>query len=419
MINLSALHRFRRLSVAVVSLTFVAVPLAAEDGHFTYGMAAVSDPYVGQRETLGFGDSFEIWAETDGMLGSLDYILRLTLVENDDEDAEFWLDGSQLALRGDLWSVAVGAKERNWSFSPNTSLIWSRNARPIPALWFERATAPSDYRWLGWLGPWSGEVVFGLLDSEEPDPYVSFFGARIVINPLPGLDVEFVRTAQWGGQGRPNGLDAFWNMLIGNSNQGSASGEDPANQLAGIGISYKLPEHIAPLRFYVQAIGEDEASGLPSCEMFMGGAEWTGTLGSVPTTVVVEGLTTVIDVTTGGFCGPDTAYNGQYSRGYTHYGAVIGTAVDTAGESIGVDLIHDFGAYSIGWGVKRVVINDTGRATHRLSSERLEGTTGYVSYRHDFGQGKLSAVLSYQGFELDNANIGEGPRISVGYEFAF
>lgn len=418
--RVEAVRRRRRGPlVAVVTFGIIATPLAAEQERFTFGLAAVSDPYLGQREDLGFAETYETWIESAGAWGAVDYTFHLSVAGGHDEDPEFRLDGSQLALRGELWSVALGAKERNWSFSPNTSLIWSKNARPVPALWFERAEAPSEYRWLSWLGNWSSEIVFGLLDGEEPDPYVSLFGARLVVNPWPGLDLEFVRTAQWGGEGRPDGLDAFWNILIGNTNQGREDNTDPANQLAGVGISYVLPEQIAPLRFYVQAIGEDEASGIPSCEMFLAGAEWTGAIGSVPTTVVVEGLDTIIDVTKGGFCGPNTAYQGQYSRGYSLYGAVIGASLDTAGESIGIDVSHEFGEHTVGWGVTQVLINDTSLSTHRLSSERLVGEIGYVSYERDFGQARLRAGISYQGFDLDNADISEGLRASVGYEFTF
>ena len=243
------------------------------------------------------------------------------------------------------------------------------------------------------------------------------FGARLVVTPLPGLDVEFVRTAQWGGDGRPGGFDAFWNMFIGNSNQGNNT--DPANQLGGFGLSYQVPDTIAPLRVYVQGIGEDEGHGLPSCYMYLAGAEWSGAVGSVPTSVVLEGLNTVIDYSGGGRnCGPNTAYAGQYG-GYTNYGEVMGAAVDTAGQSIGIDVLHDFGDYAIGWGANQVFINDTNNPGHRLSSVRVEGQTGYLSYERAIGQGRVEARLSYQGFDLDTAGLTKGVRGAVNYEFTF
>lgn len=406
------------LAALALSSAVVASPLTAEQRSTSFGFTAVSDPYLGQREDLGFSENYEAWTKLDGEWGVVDYTFRLSFAGTD-EDAEFRLDGSRLALSGDVWSVALGATERNWSFSPNTSLIWSRNARPVPALSIERDRAPSDSRWLGWMGDWSGEIVFGQLDGEQPDPNIQMFGARLVVNPLPGFDVELVRTAQWGGDGRPGGFDAFWDMFIGNSNQGRADGTDPANQLAGIGFSYTLPGDLDPLRLYLQAIGEDEAGGLPSCFMYLAGAEWTGAFGSTPTTIVVEGINTVIGRTDGGFCGPNTAYRGQYSRGYTHLGDVMGAAIDTAGQSVGIDVLHELGPHTIGWGATQVIINDTGLGSHRLASSRIEGSTAYVAYQRAIGQGQLKAGIGYQGFDLDNAELSKGLRASLGYEFTF
>ena len=412
-VRMNAQSFLRGSLIATVLASGSATPLSAEPLEITAGFAAVNDPSFGQREDLGFGEAYQTWLELSGGQGLTDYTLRVSLAETD-ADARVSLDGSHVSLGGGPWSVSLGAKERNWSFSPNTSLIWSQNARPVPALSFERANSPNDNFW---FGDWSGEIVFGGLNSVNENSNVQMFGARLVVTPLPGLDVEFVRTAQWGGDGRPGGFDAFWNMFIGNSNQGNNT--DPANQLGGFGLSYQVPDTIAPLRVYVQGIGEDEGHGLPSCYMYLAGAEWSGAVGSVPTSVVLEGLNTVIDYSGGGRnCGPNTAYAGQYG-GYTNYGEVMGAAVDTAGQSIGIDVLHDFGDYAIGWGANQVFINDTNNSGHRLSSVRVEGQTGYLSYERAIGQGRVEARLSYQGFDLDTAGLTKGVRGAVNYEFTF
>ena len=412
-VRMNAQSFLRGSLIATVLASGSATPLSAEPLEITAGFAAVNDPSFGQREDLGFGEAYQTWLELSGGQGLTDYTLRVSLAKTD-ADARVSLDGSHVSLGGGPWSVSLGAKERNWSFSPNTSLIWSQNARPVPALSFERANSPNDNFW---FGDWSGEIVFGGLNSVNENSNVQMFGARLVVTPLPGLDVEFVRTAQWGGDGRPGGFDAFWNMFIGNSNQGNNT--DPANQLGGFGLSYQVPDTIAPLRVYVQGIGEDEGHGLPSCYMYLAGAEWSGAVGSVPTSVVLEGLNTVIDYSGGGRnCGPNTAYAGQYG-GYTNYGEVMGAAVDTAGQSIGIDVLHDFGDYAIGWGANQVFINDTNNSGHRLSSVRVEGQTGYLSYERAIGQGRVEARLSYQGFDLDTAGLTKGVRGAVNYEFTF
>ena len=117
----------------------LATPLSAEPAEATVGLAVASDPSFGQREGLGFGGAYQTWLELSGGQGLTDYALRVSLAEAD-ADARVSLDGSHVSLGGGPWSVSLGAKERNWSFSPNTSLIWSQNAPPVPALSFERAS---------------------------------------------------------------------------------------------------------------------------------------------------------------------------------------------------------------------------------------------------------------------------------------
>jgi hypothetical protein len=95
-------------------------------------------------------------------------------------------------------------------------------------------------------------------------------GMRARIRPIENLELDFVRTAKWGGAGQPQDFETFLRILTGRSNSGAASG---ANQMAGVGISYTLPNIADGVWIYYQGIGEDEASYLPSCFMNLGGIE--------------------------------------------------------------------------------------------------------------------------------------------------
>jgi hypothetical protein len=53
-----------------------------------------------------------------------------------DDTVDTYLDGSYLAGAIGNWVVGIGAIDRWWGASANTSLILSNNARPIPALHF-------------------------------------------------------------------------------------------------------------------------------------------------------------------------------------------------------------------------------------------------------------------------------------------
>ncbi len=49
---------------------------------------------------------------------------------------------------------------------------------------------------------------------------------------------------------------------------------EPGNQLAGFDFKFKLEPTLGwPVSFYGQMIGEDEAGGLPSANMYTGGIE--------------------------------------------------------------------------------------------------------------------------------------------------
>ncbi len=104
-------------------------------------------------------------------------------------------------------------------------------------------------------------------------------GMRFTMAPVEGLELEFLRTAHWGGEGYDSGWSGFTHALFSDTNSGSTANVD---QLAGVGFSYQLPKSIAPLRIYGQAIGEDEAGGLPSCFMYLAGFEWSGGIPGLP-----------------------------------------------------------------------------------------------------------------------------------------
>ena len=77
-----------------------------------------------------------------------------------------------------------------------------------------------------------------------------------------GLEIGVSRTAQWCGEGRPCGLDTFWDLFIGRDNvgdDGTTPENEPGNQLAGFDVRWTNMWFGTPMSFYGQVIGEDEA----------------------------------------------------------------------------------------------------------------------------------------------------------------
>jgi hypothetical protein len=195
---------------------------------------------------------------------------------------DFWsADGSALSWRiNEQWRVGVGLIARQWGPAWDGSLILDSSARPIASLSVDArsgALPRSSFWW--WLGEVDFSAFFGELESDRgdyPRPYLN--GLRLVIRPLPSLEIGVSRVAQWGGEGRDNSLGVFWNMLISRDNQVSGDGasEQPGNQLGGFDVRWNLSAWLPGVAVYGQAIGEDEASGAPYKYLYQAGIDWRG-----------------------------------------------------------------------------------------------------------------------------------------------
>ena len=88
----------------------------------------------------------------------------------------------------------VGRISRNWSFSPQTSLFLSRNARPSKSIYFKLDKKnPSKNLFLSWLGPYSIEVFNSKLENKIKHKNSLMFGARGTVKPFSNLDLEFIK----------------------------------------------------------------------------------------------------------------------------------------------------------------------------------------------------------------------------------
>lgn len=240
-----------------------------------------------------------------------------------------------LALRSTI--VSFGAVDRWWGPGRYTSPILSNAARPFPALTLRRARdeAPGP-DWLRWIGPWGYEFSLGQLQHFEP-ARARTLGLRLYARPLSGMEIGLSRHIQWGGEGRPDGLPALRDALLGNSNIGDAdrrSRDDPSNELAGFDL--RLSHLDADGRAWVghlQLIGEDEAHTLPSRFIMTAGLQlkysWRGGRleWSVEGTDTMNRRLGVRDVSE-----LQPAYTSTaYPDGYYHQGLPIGAHIGGGG----------------------------------------------------------------------------------------
>ncbi len=358
-----------------------------------------SEHFLGLQNDLRSSDrgisKFSIRYDTDNSASQL--------ALNYDDHNNLNLDGSYFQFTKGMVTYGVGAVNRHWSFSDNTSLILSKNARPSESIYLKLENS-FGYDWLPSKANWSLEVFNGFTEGSINGSKSSLFGVRAILSPVEGLDFELIQTSQWGGNGYNNGISSLGAALFLDTNDSLNSN---INKMAGFGISYLIPSNIMPLRIYGQAIGEDEAGSLPSCFTYLAGLEWTNTKNKYPIFIGIEAIDTRIDTTLYGYCGPNTMYNNSVYD-YTNYGKTMGTAIDTEGTSLGLYVRSQISQkINIEFTTKSVVINDNNWSGHRLSSNRQSGLICSLGVSWVKNNISLNGSIYNQAFNLDKADIGD------------
>jgi hypothetical protein len=323
---------------------------------------------------------------------------------NYDEYNDFTLDGSYFQYTNGIATYGIGKVSRHWSFSDNTSLILSNNARPSESIYLKLENR-FGYDFLPSKANWSLEVFNGLTKGSLNGRKSKLLGMRAILSPVEGLNFELVQTSQWGGNKYSNGISALGSALFFDSNSGSSSN---INKMSGFGISYLIPNNIIPLRIYGQAIGEDEAGNLPSCYAYLAGLEWTNTKIKYPIILGIEAVDTRINQTKNGYCGPNTMYNNAIYN-YTNYGKSMGATIDTEGTSLGLYVRSQISQnINIKFTTKSVVINDNNWSGHRLSSNRQSGFISSLGISWVKNNINFNTDVYNQALNLDEANIKSG-----------
>ena len=269
-----------------------------------------------------------------------DFSLNMTAVNDPADGDEFRLDGSHATVQWGNWLLSANMLDRWWGPGHEGSLILSNNARPMPTIMLERASArPWKSRWLDWLGPWRLNFGFSRMESERQDidaPY--FMAARLVVMPFKDIELGFSRTAQFCGEQLACSWDVFWNMIAGNDNVGvdARPESEPGNQMAGFDIRWNSPIGDWPYALYSQMIGEDESSYMPAKYLAQHGIEmWKPTTDGGLLQFYIEYATTTCSASTDR--GPyfNCGYNqGLFNfEGYRYKGRVIGYTSDRDAEN--------------------------------------------------------------------------------------
>jgi Capsule assembly protein Wzi len=334
--------------------------------------------------------------------------LNVTRVWDPSDGETVRLDGTYLGLALGNWMLSAGYPERWWGPGEEGSLILSTNARPMPQLAINRnRTVPFETRWLRWLGPWSLTSFMGELDDDRFVDGALLFGIRATARPLPRVEIALSRTAQWCGEGRPCGLGAFKNLLLGKDNTGNniSAANEPGNQLGGMDVRWSLPYKHAPDALYLQWIGEDSRQGGPRIGSWLRllGVEFAGTaFGKWRHRSYFEAADTICREGGAGSGGKkfNCAYEHHiYQTGYRYEGRSIGHAMDGDGTmfSVGSTLQADRDR-SWHFGARRIYLaqGDTPHPANTLATTPEDVTEISFSHSRALPVGMLHAGAGYR-----------------------
>ena len=279
-----------------------------------------------------FGDKAreeaELTLRRSGTSRHFAYNLEITKTISPWDGEQTHYDNSYFGVVLGNWIGLIGSVEKWWGPSWNSSLILTNNARPSTGLTLQRNySQPFELPVLEWFGPWTTSMFISELDDERFINNAKLVGMNVGFRPTQSLEINLRRTAQWGGQGRPQTFKSFVELLTGiadNCGQLSCKAKEPGNQLAGIDIRWDIPWQ--DISIYGQTIGEDEAGGLPSRRSSQIGMQFHLSRQWFEGTVFVEYDDTSLKSAPSPY---NSLYNHSiYKTGYRYQGRVIGATWD-------------------------------------------------------------------------------------------
>ena len=381
-----------------------------------------------------FGDSSreqgEVSTTVDWLGEDVAIKVKVTAVNDSFDEQDVRLDGSYFGFIWGNWALSAGAVDRWWGPGWKSSLILSNNARPIPAFSLQRNTStPFESEWLQWIGPWTLETFMGQLESERHISDALLWGARFTFKPTQNLEIGLSRTAVWAGEGRPNNLKTFYNLLIGNDNIGNDLNrdEEPGNQQAGGDIRYSLEGFEIPVIAYLQYIGEDKLKNLfPSKATTQYGLE---TQPSMVEWGSYKFFIEYANTSTSGFQSirtDNTIYeHSLYQSGYRYRGRVLGASWDNDSEVV------TFGFQASNYADQELSVNysymdlnrdDTDRSApggNSITPIHVKVNVLDVRYRYYFKKSWIDTEITIRDESLFAFDSSDKYRISVGYHREF
>lgn len=264
------------------------------------------------------------------------------------DDKEFRLDESYVAVVLGNWIISGGAIEQWWGPGFDSAMHKSNNARPLPSLMVSRNNAQAfETPWLSWLGTWTLTGGISMLEEERYASDALLWNLRGSIKPLKQLEIGLSWTAQFCGDGQECDFESALKSITGQRDCRGA-GEDGCtnygNQMAGFDIRYSDTFWNVPVGLYLERTCED-SKGKPwqivDCGKMVG-VDTRFSFTDQQYKLFLEYSNTLV------FCGEDpTLFNcfyehSTYQSGSRYYGRSLGSTYDSDAEVFALGLVGQF-----------------------------------------------------------------------------
>lgn len=350
-----------------------------------------------------------------------EFYLQVNAKDDDIDDNDYSFEGSYAAGKyANQWLIA-GQIPTWWGPGHDASLIRGDASKPVMGVTMQRDTqAAPDNQYLNWIGPWQYQLFLGQLDDYKAIPDTKLIGTRLSASPTPWLELGASRMIMWGGDGRSESFSSFVDALTGKNDNTGDSDTDPTNSLAGFDARVNLApltNSNLPVGVYGQYVGEDEAGGLPSKNMYLAGIDYasainTTNLGVIPYQLYVEWT----DTRSSGDI-RDISYNHYiYKDGYYQYGYPLGHALggDSESVSVGGKLWMDNQNF-INAKVQHAKVNQSNGSNNRAFPESDKLTVLDVAWEHQLNpKTTISSRAWVSDSDIHSTDVGGG----IGVEFA-
>jgi hypothetical protein len=229
------------------------------------------------------------------------------------------------------WTATLGKQSLWWGPGMGGAFLASNNAEPF---WMGRLTNDRPYK-LPLLGRVRIEMNYGKLQGHTYFPGVWFHGEKFSLQPFNSLEINFTRTTQYLGPGRPLSWRRLYRTYfsvddgpVGNKSANS-NADDPGDRRSAVDFNWKLPR--IPVTLYSDSFADDEPSPLaqPVRSSFHPGVYIARLPGSLAK----------LDLRAeGGFTSSQAHslppafnyWNGVYKDGYTNKGLLMGDTIGRA-----------------------------------------------------------------------------------------